>query len=517
MRILSIEFLCFVALMILVYYILPQKYRYLSLLGFSVTFIMISGWQGGLCLLTIGIITWLGALGLQYLRQAEKSRVHEKGARKPVRFSRLLLCLLLVMELGVMAYVKYYADLAGWLNSTWLTQSPLPIGQIIVPLGLSYFTFQSVGYLIDVYWSKAKASKNPLRTLLFLFYFLYLPQGPISSWRELESPLTRGNLLDPVQFVSGFQLMVWGFFKKLVIADRLALINDYVLSAKPKMPGWLAMGSTIVYVIRLYADFSGGIDVVRGVSRMVGVELPENFRRPFFATSIADYWRRWHITLGAWFRTYLLYPLATCRFGIFLGKMFSKVMGKKTGLMMPTALTTVLIFFLIGIWHTANLNAIYFGLYFGTIMALSMLLEPLWKWLRKKLHLPKGSWMKPFRIVRTWLLVLLPQFFAYTPSVDKALNLLNRAFTFREWDFTNFSIYCRIMMPELEWWILGGAFLLMLIVDIAAEKKKDLGTRLARTPIYIRWPILILLIMIVLFFGYYGTDFSASDFVYIQF
>ena len=131
--------------------------------------------------------------------------------------------------------------------------------------------------------------------------------------------------------------MVWGFFKKLVIADRLALVTAYVLAARPKMPGWLAMGGTVCYAVRLYADFSGGVDIIRGISRMVGVELPENFRRPFFAASVADYWRRWHITLGAWFRSCLLYPLAAGRPGVWLGKAAGKLFGTKTGRRIPAA------------------------------------------------------------------------------------------------------------------------------------------------------------------------------------
>ena len=540
MSILSIEFIGYSIMLAAAYYLLPLKIRPLALLGFSAAFVIMSGWQGGVYLLAAAVITYLGALALQGLRSAEKKRSPEKSARKFVHFRRLLLFFLLTALLGAMAFLKFYPALADWLNGAikqdtldpvksfspalakwlsggWLAKTPLPILELIIPLGLSYFTFQSAGYLIDVSRGKAEAAKNPLRTILFVGYFLYLPQGPISTWKELEGQLSHGHRLDPVQFVSGFQLMVWGYFKKLVVADRIAITTTAVLKAGAKMPGWLAMGGTILYMIRLYADFSGGMDVIRGLSRIVGVELPENFRRPFFATSVAEYWRRWHITLGAWFRSYLLYPLTTCRFGLFMSKIFSKVLGKKVGRMVPTAFTTLLVFLLIGLWHGASLNALVFGLYFGVIMALSLLLDPFWKWLGKKLHLPKGGWMTPIRLVRTWILVLLPQFFAYTPDLAKAERIISRAFAFSEYDFSTFVNRCTIIMPALEWYILGGALLLLLIVDIISEKKKDLSTRLARKPIALRWPLIILLILIVLVFGCYGTDFEAADFVYTQF
>ena len=309
--------------------------------------------------------------------------VLKANAKRSSTASKWLLALLLVLDLGTMAFIKFYPAVAEMLNNGWMKASPLPVWEMVVPLGLSYIAFQSAGYLIDVYRGKADAPKNPLRTLLFTGYFLQLPQGPISTWKQLQGQLTEGHRMDPTRFVSGFQLMMWGYFKKMVLADRLAPVMEEALKLKTSLTGWLALGAGILYAIRLYADFSGGMDVVRGLSRMLGIELPENFRRPFFAKSVAEYWRRWHITLGAWFRSYLLYPLTSSKFGLWLGRVSGKILGKKTGRVIPTALGTILVFLLIGIWHILNMNAVIYGLYFGVIMALSMLLEPLWKWINK--------------------------------------------------------------------------------------------------------------------------------------
>ena len=228
--------------------------------------------------------------------------------------SRLLLALFLILDLGAMAFLKYYPALSG--------------AQWILPLGLSYFTFQSAEYLVDMYRGKAEAQKNPLKAWLFVGYFPQLNQGPISTWKELGGQLMTGHRFEPDAFVSGFQLMLWGFFKKMVIADRLAATTDAPLKGGD-LPGWFILGGVILYAVQLYADFSGGMDVIRGVSRMLGIELPENFRRPFFSQSVSEYWRRWHITLGAWFRSYLLYPLTTSKAGIALGKAASKAFGKR--------------------------------------------------------------------------------------------------------------------------------------------------------------------------------------------
>ena len=404
MSILSIEFLVLAAGTLLVYFLLPLKIRWIALLAGSAAFVWLSGWQSAAHLSAVALVMWGGGLLL---------------AR---RKSRLLLSALLFLDLGVMAFLKYGPPLTG---AAW-----------ILPVGLSYFTFQSAGYLVDVYRGKAEAQRNPLKAWLFIGYFPQLAQGPISTWKELGSQLLTGHRLEPENIVSGFQLMLWGMFKKMVIADRLAAVTNGLLTGGT-LPGWFIAGGVILYAVRLYLDFSGGMDVVRGISRMAGIELPENFRRPFFAKSVAEYWRRWHITLGAWFRSYLLYPLTTSRAGIALGKASSKLFGKKTGRTVPGVLATLLVFLLIGLWHTANWNALIFGAYFGIVMAASMLLDPVWKTMRTTLNLPKGGWMTVFRLIRTWLLILPAQYFAFTPGPGTGFALFGG--TFRNWDFSVFA------------------------------------------------------------------------------
>jgi len=482
--ILSIEFLLLAAGTLIVYYLLPLKIRWIALLAGSVAFVCFSGWQSIAHLSAAALVMWTGGI----LLDRHKSRV--------------LLAGLLVLDLGAMAFLKYYPSLSG--------------AELILPVGLSYFTFQSAGYLIDVYRGKAEAQKNPLKAWLFIGYFPQLAQGPISTWKELGGLLMTGHRLEPENIVSGFQLMLWGMFKKMVIADRLAATTTALLQeSETPLPGWFIAGGVILYAIRLYLDFSGGMDVIRGISRMAGIELPENFRRPFFSQSVGEYWRRWHITLGAWFRSYLLYPLTTSRAAIGLGKAASGVFGKKTGRTVPTALATLLVFLLIGIWHTANWNAVIFGAYFGIVMAASTLMEQVWKTMRTTLNLPKKGWMSPFRLVRTLLLVLLAQYFAFTPDPATGFSLLGG--TFRNWNFTEFATLTTGVMEAREWIIAGAACLIVLVIDILCEKKKDVCGALARTHFWYRWPILILLILAIVTFGVYGAGFDGAAFLYTQF
>ena len=475
------------------YYLLPLKIRWIGLFAASVVFVVSAGWQSAAHLFIVALVMWLGGLGLL--------RVGDNRRRK------WLLGLLLVIVLGAMMLIKYQEIFADLLKAS--------LWKVALPLGLSYFTFQSAGYLVDVYRGKVAPQKNPLKAWLFLGYFPQLTQGPISTWKQLGDSLFIGHRLDPVGFVSGFQLLVWGYFKKLVIADRLAATTAPLLNETGALPGWFVVGGVALYTLRLYMDFSGGMDVVRGLSRMLGIELTENFRRPFFAVSVAEYWRRWHITLGAWFRSYLLYPLTTSRVALGLGKKASKLVGKKTGRVLPSALATVLVFVLVGLWHSANINALIYGAYFGLVMGVSMLLEPVWKTLRRTLTLPKGGWMKAFRLVRTWFLVLLAQYFAFTTGPNQGLYLLKQSFT--GWNFSGFSAILSGVMPPMEWAIAGVGIMVVMVVDVFCECKVDVGGYLAKGSIWLRWPILLLLLLIVLLFGVYGAEYDATAFLYTQF
>ena len=483
MSILSLDFLGLALAVLILYYALPLKVRWLVLLAASGLFAALAGWQGALHLAGAALLSWGGGLLLARWR------------------SRWILAACLAVDIGAMVFVKYYPSLTGV--------------SLFVPLGLSYFTFQTAGYLIDVYRKKAETVRNPLRVLLFAGYFLQLPQGPISTWKELGGQLSEGHRLEPENIASGFQRMVWGYFKKMVLADRLAAMTEALLQGGD-LPGWFVAGGVVLYAIRLYADFSGGLDIVRGISRMLGIKLPENFRRPFFANSVADYWRRWHITLGAWFRSYLLYPMVTSRPAVAFTRKVSPIIGKKTARALPTAFATLLVFALIGVWHGISWNALIFGGYFGLVMAASVLLEPLWKSAGKALHLPKKGWARPLRVIRTWILVMLAQYFAFTADPAVSLNLLRQTFT--GWDFAGFAERCEAVMPALEWIIAGAALVILAAVDLITECRNDFCDGLAKPKwFWIRWPALIALIVAIAVFGCYGEGFDSAAFVYTQF
>ena len=522
MSILSLEFLVLMAVLLAVHYCLPVRFRWCSLLAASMVFYAFAGWAGMTYLGGVALLTWLGGLYMGRCRRKEKEALAEGNKaeawrREQKRKRGLFWTVLLVI--GGMVFIKYADLIHAGANALYvfLTESrtPLTAMQLIVPLGLSYFTFQSVGYVVDCARGKVQPEKNPLKYLLFVSFFPQITQGPITTYKQLMPQLLSPARFEPSAFVAGFQLALWGYFKKLVLADRLAPVTDAIAKGA-EQPGWLILLGVALYAIRLYADFSGGMDVIRGAAKMLGVDVTENFRRPFFSTSVAEYWRRWHISLGAWFRTYLFYPLTTSRFGLALSRWGQRIFGKKTGRMLPGVVATFVIFFLIGVWHTANWNAVIYGAYFGVLLSLALLLEPLFKKARTLLHInSKAWWWKVVGLVRTWGLILLAQYFAFTAGPQQSWALLTG--TFRNWSFVKAGEALTALMVPLEWYIAIAALVIVLIIDLLCERGADVNGRLAKGTFLIRWPVLIVLIVVILVFGCYGSGFDASAFLYTQF
>ncbi len=522
MSILSLAFLAFLAALLGLNYLTPVRFRWLALLVGSLVFYAWAGWESLLYLLAVALLTWGAGLWMTRSRKQEQAALDEedKGAAYRIRFRRsrwLTKAVLLV--LGGMCVIKYADILYTAANAAYiaLTESRTPLATVTLfaPLGLSYFTFQSVGYVVDCARGKVQAEKNPLKHLLFLCFFPQITQGPITTHGQLMPQLVNPRRFDAPLFVEGFQLLLWGYFKKMVLADRLAPVTETIAKGLGQ-PGWLILLGVILYIIRLYADFSGGMDVIRGAARMLGVDIIENFRRPFFAVSVGEYWRRWHISLGAWFRSYLFYPLTTSRFGLAVGRIGQKLLGKKTGRALPGVLATFLIFLLIGIWHGASWNAVIYGSYFGLLLSLALLMEPLFKKLRKLLHInPKAWWWKAIGMVRTWGLMLLAQYFAFTAGPKQGWGLL--VGTFRSWDFAKAAEQLTKLMVPLEWYIALGAMAIVFLIDLLVECKVDVNARLARTVFPVRWIVLILLILAILIFGCYGEGHDAATFLYTNF
>ena len=295
MSLVSNMFLIFVAASILIYYIVPHKFQWIVLLCSSYIYYIAGGPRYVIFILFSTLVTWLLAV-----------LIDKAGNSGNCKKSRRLVILGLFLNFGMLGVVKYTNFAVENLNALFHMQ--LRGLELLLPLGISFYTFQSSGYLLDVYWKKCDVEKNLFKYALFVSYFPQILQGPIGRYKNLAHQLYEPHKFSGENITRGFERILWGFFKKMVIADWAAVFADAIFNS-PDTYGGLSIIGVLMYTLQLYADFSGGMDVVIGISSMFGITLEENFKRPFFAVSITDFWHRWHITLGTWMKDYVFYPV----------------------------------------------------------------------------------------------------------------------------------------------------------------------------------------------------------------
>lgn len=424
----------------------------------------------------------------------------------------------MLCNFGILAVLKYSGFVSQNLNLLFEKISvpiELPVFRFLLPLGISFYTFQTMGYLIDVYREKVVPEKNIGKLALFISFFPSIVQGPIGRFQTLSEQLFRGNHFSYERTKFGVQLILWGVFKKLVIADRAAVLVDAVFGNPQTYGGSYIAVASLIYCVQLYGDFSGGIDIATGAAQIFGIYLDKNFERPYLATSIPDFWRRWHITLGAWFRDYVFYPLSLSKFFGGVGKKGRQIFGNYIGKLLPVLIPQFIIFFLIGIWHGAEWKYIAFGVYNGTLIVLGILFEQPLQKLTKKLgvHTECFSWHL-FRILRTLILVTLGKIITRASNFGLSLFMMHSMVT--NWDtdiFWNGSLL-QLGLDGKDMVVLVVACCILLTVSILQECGIKVRETLAKQNLYFRWTIYLCGVFSLILFGVYGLNYNAADFIY---
>ena len=387
MSFISFTFVIFILLVVLLYFAMPKRLQWVVLLVASYAFYLFSGITIALFLMFTTVSTFYTGILLgkvnekQRMALAADKQTLDKNQKKRLRVDakkrkRIIVAVALIVNFGILVFLKYFNFFADNINSLFSIMTittQIPHINLLLPLGISFYTFQSAGYVIDVYRGKYLPDKNLAKFALFVSFFPQIVQGPIGRHDDLAHQLYAPHKFDCKQAKYGVQLIVWGFFKKLVIADRAAVLVNQVFNNYQQYAGMEIFIAVLLYCVQLYADFSGGIDIDLGVAQTMGIKLAKNFRRPYFARSISGFWQRWHITLGTWMRDYLFYPLCLSKFFVKLGKFSRKILGNYFGKILPTYIATVVVFLTIGIWHGASWKYIAFGLYNGGLITLALL------------------------------------------------------------------------------------------------------------------------------------------------
>lgn len=502
MSLVSNMFIIFVAVSVCIYYILPMKYRWWGLLVCSYWYYLASGIQYIFFILFSTIVTYLSAAAVK--RYMEESR----------KKAKIFLILGLVFNIGMLGIVKYTNFVLENINSIFHMDIP-GIG-ILLPLGISFYTFQSSGYLLDVYWKRTEAENNLFKYGLFVSFFPQILQGPISRHSRLAEELYIGHRFELSKFERGLERILWGFFKKMVLADWAAVFVDAVFHNPGNYNG-LAVFGVLFYSVQLYADFSGGMDVVIGIASLFGITLDENFKRPFLAVSITDFWHRWHITLGTWMKDYVFYPLSLSKCMNKFGKWGKKIFGKKTGRKLPICFANIVVFFLVGVWHGAAWKYIVYGLYNGFILAFSGLMGDQYRVWKKALHIRgEEKWYRIFMISRTFILVNISWFFDCCDTVGQAFHMMKLAVTQFEplqlltipagREGIAFTPYVLIILAV-------GCFVLF-IVEIFQERGVKIQEKIAEKNVAVHFGIYLILLLAI---GAFGSTAAVRGFIYAQF
>ena len=519
----SFSFLLFAAVVIAAYYLVPQRFQWWVLLIASYVFYFTAGVKYLLFIVLTTVTTFFtarhmgAALAKQdaYLAEHKKelSREEKKEYKARVKSANrkwLIGCLLLNFGMLALCKAALVEPFRGLMSGTGL--SFLSLG---LPMGISFYLFQSMGYVVDVYRGTCKAEQNFFRLALFVSFFPQLVQGPISKFTQLAPTLYAPKKFDGQTVSFGLQRMLWGYFKKLVVADRIAVSIGTLKGDEFTGVGFLLLG--LFYAVQIYGDFTGGIDVTIGLAETMGVRLPENFIRPYFSKNIAEYWRRWHISLGEWMKDYIFYPISVSGPMRDLSK-FARAKFGNFGKRLPVYVASVATWFVTGIWHGLNANFIVWGMLNCFFVVLSEECTPLYEKFHARfpgLKQTKGYGV--FEMLRMFVLMNLIRSCDLFPDVGEYFRRIGSIFTTFNWHILWDGTMMRLGLSGLDYAVLGVSIVLLFAVSVFQEKHGSLRKALAEKPAALRYALIFTLFVVVLLMGSYGIGYDASNFIYNQF
>ncbi|MCR5251733.1 MAG: hypothetical protein K6E50_14135 [Lachnospiraceae bacterium] len=479
----SLGFLFFALATVTLYFVFPKKWQWLVLFAANLYFYSTYEIRFLVFLLAAGLISYAAALILEKQNRSselalknagaeDKDRVRRENLKRKKRIAAIAIPLILSSWI-VIKYGRFFISNINALIGISGTPGKLPEPEWILPLGMSFYTFHAIAYLIDVYRKKYPAERNFLKYFTFLSFFPHMIQGPFSRFGELGKSIFEEHRFSTDRLREGSARILWGMFKKIVIADPLAATVSTILGDHQAYGGVQILFAVFVYSVRLYADFSGYMDIACGLSHILGIRLAENFRRPFFAKTVDEYWRRWHVTLGFWFRDYVFYPASMGKAGMKLSKWARSKWGPRMGKLISGYFALIFVWTATGLWHGANWTYLVWGYLNLFVIVSTMQLGEVYDKITGKLHIRRESlpW-KLFCMLRTFLLISVFRFFSIAPGLKEAFSTLGHTvLDFRPALLLKPSGFLIGMYRE-EILMAGAGILAMLVVDILQEKEK---------------------------------------------
>ena len=539
MSITSFSFVFFVIVSLVFYYIIPKKFQWCILLAASIVFYAMSGWTNVIYILLASAVAYLSAVWMQkktdyqkaYLSEhkSELSKEEKREFKAKIKSIRKRIMILSVLFFTVILVALKILSPSSFLSGVFIDSV-----NIIVPLGISYYTLQTIGYIVDVYWNITNAETNYLKLLLFTSFFPQMTQGPINDYRYLSSQFYTEHHLSYDDFTKGFERAMWGYFKKIVIADTMALyINDLFANYSSYSSPTLLIGVASC-MIRLYVDFSGYMDIVCGICKMFGIDLTENFNRPFSSRSLSEFWTKWHISLGAWFKKYVFFPVAVSGWNKRISDRISKHLGEQIADKYMSSMALFSVWLLIGFWHGASAAYIIWGLINGIIMIASDWLDPVYSNLKAKCRInDKSKIWKAIQVARTFVIVSFLEVLTDVGGLHNGVIYICRSVSFIKpksvydllpyYDIDHLTSIKAFILAIVEYMddahnaiICVFSLICVLAVSILGRNRR-FGERFSKLPLFVRVVIMSAMFVVVVIFGAEASVNNVGGFLYAEF
>ncbi|MCR5098339.1 MAG: MBOAT family protein [Lachnospiraceae bacterium] len=520
----SYGFIGFLLIVLVLYYILPKSFQKVILLLASFAFYALSGPLYLLYLFSAILTTFLAGRYMGKNIEVQKAYIADHrdtisregrklyNARQKAKRKRAMVYAI-VINIGVLSVVKYTNFVIGNINALG---GQLTFLDIALPLGISYYTLMSVGYLVDIFRGTIKAETNLLNYALFLSFFPHIVQGPISRYGELSRTLCEPHDFNSQNIIFGAERILFGFFKKLVIADRLFPVVSTIAGDPKTYRGAYILCLMFFYTLELYADFTGGIDITIGVAEMFGIKMTENFERPYFSKSLKEYWRRWHISMGTWFKDYLFFPIAMSstmqKFSKFLRKHFGDYVGKR----LPVYISSFIVWFMTGLWHGASWNFIVWGLLNYVILMISEEFEPLTVKFHEKFIPMENRVYQGFMVIRTMIMVSMLKIFDCYANVGDVFASIGSIFTTGNFGIFTDGSLLELGMDVFDHGVIFATTLLLFVLSMI-QRRGSIRQRMLALPFAVRAMLISALFIGVLLLGDYGVGYDSSQFIYNRF
>ncbi len=489
MSYLSLAFFILLGLVMLLYYVLPKKAQWIILLAGSLCFYLFASYAALPVLI-------LETLAIFFLAQAMEKSSWKKGYAAGM-------IILLIVVLGILMYVP------GITGSLFGKTGGI-VGKLIAPLGISYYTLMMISYVVDLYRENIKAETNFARLLLFALFFPAITQGPINRYAPLSVQFKTEHFFDRKEVFAGLVRFGYGAFKKMVIANRLAVFLNAV-SSNEKAAGIFVLMDLILFMLQLYSDFSGCADMAIGMSRMLGIGLPENFRHPYFSRSVSEYWRRWHLTLGSWLKDYIYYPITMSPAAKRYIKNGKK--NRKARIKFTACIAFFVLWLVMGIWHGPGIMFVFMGLQYAAAFIVTYLLEPVSKrFVKNHPRLEANPFWRFFQKVRT-IFLLWPIFLNVTSPAQLG-SFVSRIFTkFQAEKLFDGGLF-KFDLDGLQWVLLLIGFVTVLVVSNIEEKK---GESIVEIVLRQKLPVRIVIYWFAVIMILLSLSIQNTEFIYAQY